>query len=112
MVIFMVTVSTKSKPTSPQTQSRPASQPTGSCLELQPIPSCSTTPHRILNEEGSNEILLHRPASASQELPGSATRTTTPNTSPNNTMRRFSRTGIHPMLGAGLAIREAFGESL
>ncbi|XP_069684912.1 anoctamin-5 isoform X2 [Periplaneta americana] len=24
-------------------------------------------------------------------------------------MRRFSRTGIHPMLGAGLAIREAFG---
>lgn len=27
-------------------------------------------------------------------------------------MRRFSRTGIHPMVGAGLAIREAFGEYL
>jgi hypothetical protein len=27
-------------------------------------------------------------------------------------MRRFSRAGIHPMVGAGLAIREAFGEYL
>jgi hypothetical protein len=61
--------------------------------------------------EGSNETLQQQqhPASGSEELPGSTTQTTTPNASPNP-MRRFSRTGIHPMLGVGLAIREAFGE--
>ncbi|XP_033610715.1 anoctamin-4 isoform X2 [Cryptotermes secundus] len=97
----------RSKPASPQPHSRPASQSTGSCLELKPTGSCSTTPRKSLNE-GSNETLQQHPASGGQELPGSTTQVTTPNTSPNP-MRRFSRTGIHPMLGVGLAIREAFG---
>jgi hypothetical protein len=107
---FLLTATTRSKPVSPQPHSRSASQSTGSCLELQPTGSHSTTPQKSLNE-GSNETLHQHPASGSQELPGSTTQTTTPNTSPNP-MRRFSRTGIHPMLGVGLAIREAFGKYL
>lgn len=110
VLIFLLTAPTSSKPTSPQPHSRPASQSAESCLELQPTGSRSTTPWRSLNE-CSNETLWQHPASDNQELPGSATRTATPNTSPNP-MRRFSRTGIHPMLGAGLAIREAFGKYL
>jgi hypothetical protein len=109
-MVSLLTAPTRSKPASPQPQSRPASQSTGSSLELRPTGSRSTTPHRSLNE-GSNDNLWQCPASACQELPGSATRTNTPNTSPNP-MRRFSRTGIHPMLGAGLAIRETFGKYL
>lgn len=109
-MMFLLTAPTRSKPASPQPHSRPASQSTGSCLELQPTGSRSTTPHKSLNE-GSNETLHQHPDSGGQELPGSTTQTTTPDTSPNR-MRRFSRTGIHPMLGVGLAIREAFGEYL
>lgn len=109
-MMFLFTAPTRSKPASPQPHSRPASQSTRSCLELQPSGSCSTTPRKSLNE-GSNETLQQHPASGGQELPGSTTQTTTPDTSPNP-MRRFSRTGIHPMLGVGLAIREAFGEYL
>lgn len=115
MMIFLLTAPkssepTSSEPTSPHPHSRPASQSNELCPELQPTGSRSTTPRRSLNE-CSNETLQQHPASASQELPGCATQTTTPNTSPNP-MRRFSRAGIHPMLGAGLAIREAFGKHL
>jgi len=107
---ILLTAPTRSKPASPQPHSRPTSQSFGSSVELRPTGSRSITPHRSLNE-GSNDNLWQYARSGSQELLGSATRTTTPNTSPNP-MRRFSRTGIHPMVGAGLAIREAFGEYL
>lgn len=109
-MISLLTAPVRSKSASPQPHSRPTSNSTGSSLELRPTGSRTTTPRRSLNE-GSNDNLWQCLPSASQELPGSATRATTPNTSPNP-MRRFSRTGIHPMLGAGLAIREAFGEYL
>ena len=107
---ILLTAPTRSKPASPQTHSRPASQSTGSSVELRPIGSHSTTPQRSLNEDSNDNLWQYLP-SGSQELLCSATRTTTPNTSPNP-MRRFSRTGIHPMVGAGLALREAFGEYL
>jgi len=107
---ILLTAPTRSKPASPQPHSRPTSQSSGSSVELRPIGSRSTTPCRSLNE-GSNDNLCQYTRSGSQELLGSATRTTTPNTSPNP-MHRFSRTAIHPMVGAGLTIREAFGEYL
>ena len=114
--LLFVTAPVRSSTTnSPQLRSRPASQPSGPCLEVNPTGIQSITPQRcspVLNE-GSNETLQQRPPSpcyCSAAPSASVTRPPTPSVSPSQRMRRVSRTGIHPMLGAGLAIREAFGK--
>ncbi|KAJ9595500.1 hypothetical protein L9F63_013322, partial [Diploptera punctata] len=100
---------------SPQLRSRSASQPCRQCLELHSTGIQSATPQRnspILNEE-YNDSLDQRPASPgcySAAPSASVTRAPTPSISPSQRMRKVSRTGVHPMLGAGLAIREAFGK--